>query len=263
VFERIGQLWLERRHPPRADAIRGRLLCVHGMWGGSWYWTSWLRRFAEAGWDAWAVNLRGHHGSHPGLAVDGLGLRDYVADVVRCMEGIGEVALVGHGMGGLLVQAAAAETAPPAAVVLASAPPRGVLAVRGAVLRRLPRYLGTLASGRGFRPTPADAEALLFNNCPPDLRRDACARLVPESGRAVREIALGRLAVDSRRLRGPLLVVGAALDAVAPAAVQRRIAARYRAEYRELAGRAHMPMLEPGWEAAADELLGWLGRARA
>ena len=113
-------------------------------------------------------------------------------------------------------------------------------------------------SGRGFVPTAADARALLFNNMPPELARDAHARLVPESGRAAREVALGRIAVDPARLRCPVLVVAAERDAITPVAIGRKLASRYRAEYRELAGHAHMPMLEEGWEAVADDLLGWL-----
>jgi pimeloyl-ACP methyl ester carboxylesterase len=258
VFERIGELWLERKLPPGAGPPRGRLLLVHGAWGGSWYWAHWLRRFAAAGWDAWAVNLRGHHGSQPGTSVDGLSVVDYVADVARCVAEIGDVAVIGHSMGGLVVQKVAEQGAVRAAVLLTSAPPRGILAVRGPVLRRLARYTGPLLSGRGFVPSPADARALLFNNLPLDLARDAQARLVAESGRAAREVALGMVTVDATRVRCPLLVVGSTRDAIAPASVQQRIAARYRAEYRELADHAHMPMLEESWEAVADDLLGWL-----
>jgi non-heme chloroperoxidase len=258
VFERIGELWLERKAPPAAGTA-GRLLLVHGMWGGSWYWSHWLRRFAAGGWDAWALNLRGHHGSHPGTAVDGLGIDDYVEDVARCVAELGDVAVIGHSMGGLLVQKLAVRTRLRAAVFLTSAPPRGIVALRGPALARLWRYTGSLVTGRGFLPTPADARALLFNALPPDLARDACARLVPESGRAAREVALGLVAVDAARVRCPVLVVGAGLDRITPLATQRRIATRYGGELRVWPGHAHMPMLEDGWETAADALLGWLG----
>jgi pimeloyl-ACP methyl ester carboxylesterase len=190
--------------------------------------------------------------------VDGLGVLDYVGDVTRCVEALGDAALVGHSLGGLVVQKVAEQRALRALVVLTSAPPRGILAVRGPVLRRLARYTGALLSGRGFVPTVADARALLFNNMAPELARDAHARLVPESGRVAREVALGRVAVDAARVRCPVLVVAAERDAITPVAIGRRLAARYRAEYRELAGHAHMPMLEEGWERVADDLLGWL-----
>jgi pimeloyl-ACP methyl ester carboxylesterase len=259
VYERIGQLWLERKPPIRGPA-RGRVLLVHGMWGGSWYWGYLLRRFAEAGWDAWAVNLRGHHGSDPGVEVGGLSVRDYVADVTRCVAELGEVVLIGHSLGGLVVQKTAEQVPLRAAVFVTSAPPRGIPALHWPVLRRLGCYAGAMLGGRAFVPSRADADALLFNNLPPDVRRDAYARLVPESGRAAREVALGLVAVDPARVRCPTLVVGAGLDAITPCRVQRRIATKYGSEYRELPPHAHMLMLEDGWEAVADELLGWLAR---
>lgn len=258
MFERIGELWLERKPPPPTGAA-GRLLLVHGMWGGSWYWAHWTRRFAAAGWDTWAVNLRGHHGSAPGVQVDRLGIGAYVADVARCVAELGDVVVIGHSMGGLVVQKVAEAGGLRAAVFLTSAPPRGIVAVRWPVLSRLGRYAGALLSGRAFLPSPADAQALLFNNLPPDLARDAYARLVPDSGRAAREVALGLIPVDASRVRCPVLVIGAGLDRITPLGVQRRIAAKYGGDFREMPRHAHMPMLEAGWEAAADRLLGWLG----
>jgi non-heme chloroperoxidase len=259
VFERIGNLWLERQRPA-GPGPAPRVLLVHGMWGGSWYWRDLSRRVAAAGWDAWAVNLRGHHGSDPGVEVGRVRVRDYVADVAGCVAELGDVVLIGHSMGGLIAQKVA-ELAPlRAAVFLMSAPPRGITALRWPVLSRLVRYAGPLLASRPFVPTRADADALLFTLLAPDVRRDAYARLVPESGRAAREIALGLVGVDARRLRCPTLVVGAARDAISPPAVQRRIAAKYRSEYRELPAHAHMAMLEDGWEALADELASWLGK---
>jgi pimeloyl-ACP methyl ester carboxylesterase len=259
VYERIGQLWLERRLPVRS-AARGRLLLIHGLWGGSWYWGYQLRRFAAAGWDAWAVNLRGHHGSDPGVEVGGLSVGDYVADVARCVAELGQVVLIGHSLGGLVAQKAAEQLPLQAAVFVASAPPRGIPALHWPVLRRLGRHAGAMLASRAFLPSRAAADALLFNNLAPEVRRDAYARLVPESGRAAREVALGLVAVDPARVRCPTLVVGAALDTLAPCRLQRRIAAKYKSEYRELPPHAHMPMLEEGWEAVADALLGWVSR---
>ncbi len=259
MTEQIGDLWLEHR-PPSAGPRRGPLLLVHGMWGGSWYWANYVGLFAAAGWDCWALNLRGHHGSRPVPDVGRVRVRDYVADVLAVVAAVGEPAVIGHSMGGLVAQKAAETTAFRAAVFLTSAPPRGILAVRGPVLWRLLPYTRALLGGRPFVPRPRDAEALFLNNLAPDVRREAYARLVPESGRAAREMALGRVAVDAARVRCPTLVVGALRDRITPVAIQRRIAAKYRSDYRELDGHAHMPMIEAGWDAVGQELAAWLAK---
>jgi pimeloyl-ACP methyl ester carboxylesterase len=85
-------------------------------------------------------------------------------------------------------------------------------------------------------------------------------QLVPESGRAAREMALGGVAVDPAGIRCPTLVLGAEHDRITPASVQRKIAARYGSEYIEAAGHAHMLMLEEGWERPFGEVVSWLAR---
>ena len=44
---------------------RPPVLCVHGMFGGAWQFEGWLPLLAERGYEAQALDLRGHHGSRP------------------------------------------------------------------------------------------------------------------------------------------------------------------------------------------------------
>ncbi len=61
------------------------------MQGGSWYLRSWLYAAAQAGWDAWALNLRGHHGSRPVRDLGRVSLLDYVEDVHDCLPAVKKV----------------------------------------------------------------------------------------------------------------------------------------------------------------------------
>jgi non-heme chloroperoxidase len=261
LTERIADLSLEHAAP--AGPARSRcVLFVHGMWGGSWYLRNYLYAAAQAGWDAWAVNLRGH-GESP--APGGLGrasLLDYVADVRRCLDQLGPAVLVGHSMGGLIAQKTAEGGGVAAAVLLTSAPPRGISALRWPVLARMARYVPAMLGDRAFTVTRAHADALFLNGLTPERRDWAFPRFGAESGRAARELALGGLGVDPRGVQCPVLVVGAEHDRITPASLQRRIARRYRADYQEAAGHAHMPMLEDGWERPFKDVLAWMERAR-
>lgn len=257
-MERIGDLLLERAIPPgRAKGVS--LLFVHGMWGGSWYWANYLTAAAEAGWEAWAINLRGHHGSRPVPNPGRVSVLDYVQDVLDCLRRLGEVVLVGHSMGGLIVQKVAEAGGVSAAVALTSAAPRGILVLRWPVLARMVKYLAPIFGNRAFLASRADADALVLNQLPVDRQAWAYEQFVPESGRAARELAFGLIAVDEARVRCPLLVVGAERDTITPAAVQRRIARKYGADYREAAGHGHMLMLEEGWEQPFQQILEWIG----
>ncbi|MGH7300078.1 MAG: alpha/beta hydrolase [Candidatus Rokuibacteriota bacterium] len=260
MTERIADLSLEHAAP--AGRARSRsVLFVHGMWGGSWYLRNYLYAAAQAGWDAWAVNLRGH-GESP--APGGLGratLADYVADVRRCLEPLGPAVLVGHSMGGLLAQKAAEDGAVAAAVFLTSAPPRGINALEWGVLSRMARYVPAMLADRAFTVSRAHADFLFLNRLSLEQREWAFPRFGAESGRAARELAWGGLGVDARAVRCPTLVVGAEHDRITPPALQKRIARRYRADYQEAAGHAHMLMLEDGWERPFKDMVAWMERA--
>lgn len=259
LTERIDDLVLEHA-APAGPARSIPVLFVHGMWGGSWYLRNYLYAAARSGWDAWAVNLRGH-GESP--APEGLGsvtLRDYVDDVRRCLARLGRAVLVGHSMGGLIAQKAAEGEGVAAAVFVTSATPRGIYGLEWAVLSRMARYVPAMLGARAFRVSREHADHLFLNRLSPDQRDWAFPRFGAESGRAARELALGGLAVDAGAVRCPTLVVGAEDDRITPAPLQRRIARRYGAEYQEAAGHAHMLMLEDGWERPFERVLAWMER---
>ena len=230
------------------------------MQGGSWYLRTWLYAAAHAGWDAWALNLRGHHGSRTVQDLGRVSVLDYVEDVHDCLRTLREAVVIGHSMGGLVAQKAAEGGMVRAAVFVASAPPKGIRALTGPVLWRMPRYAMSILRSRPFMIAPDDAAALLGNRMTAEQQAWAYPQLVAESGRAAREMALGSIAVDPAGIRCPTLVLGAEHDRITPASVERRIAAHYGSEYLEAVGHAHMLMLEEGWELLFGQVLSWLAR---
>lgn len=259
-MEQIDDLLLDHQVPSiRKQATP--ILFVHGMWGGSWCFANYLRGAADDGWEVWAINLRGHGQSRPVPELGAVVLDDYVRDVADVLAKIGPAVVIGHSMGGLLAQIAATRGGVRAAAFLATAAPRGIVVLRWPALSRMPRYLGAMLGGRPFRPTDADAVALLLNRMTPAQRAEVLRRTVPDSGRVARALAFRPPVVDAARVRCPTLVVGAADDAITPPDVQRRIAKRYGAEYLEVEGHGHMFLLEDGWEAPLERVLAWARRA--
>lgn len=73
---------LSRRRPP--------LLFVHGAFCGAWIWNEhFLPHFADRGWEAYAVSLRGHGGSGDRNRLDEYGIGHFIADVGEAMARIG------------------------------------------------------------------------------------------------------------------------------------------------------------------------------
>jgi pimeloyl-ACP methyl ester carboxylesterase len=246
---------VEPRGPARAEPV----LFVHGMWGGAWMWEPYMEFFAARGWRCHALNLRGHHGSRPVPDIGRVSVHDYVADVRAVAEALDRPIVIGHSLGGLIAQKLAELLGPPAVVAVTPAAPRGVLALNTvelarAALRHLPEILGR----RPLMPAFEEIEALELNRLPPAQRRAVYERMVPESGRMTFDIAVTGLRVDTRRVRGPMLVVAGADDRITPAKMVRRVARRYGATLREYPGFAHMLLMEPGWERIAGDITDWL-----
>ena len=248
------------------ESDRPPLLFVHGAGHGAWCWAEhFLDFFAEHGFDSYALSLRGHGESGGRERLRWTSIADYVSDVEQVAAGLPrEPVLVGHSLGGRVVQTYLDGRESPAAVLLAPPPRNGMLgpAVRTfrdhpwlsmqVILTRTPRTLfATPELVRRFFFSPELGEEQL---------REYAARMGSESFRALLELVYIR--PDRARIRGvPLLVLGGGGDYfIRPSAI-RRTAEAYGAECTILPGLAHDMMLDARWRQAAEAMLEWLGRA--
>jgi len=245
-------------HALPAGPSRGApVLFIHGLWGGAWAFENYLRMTAERGREAWAINLRGHHGSRPVRSLADVRFEDYVDDVDDALDAIGPAAVVGHSMGGLIAQVVASRVDVTAAVFMASVPPPGIPLLTWPLARRALRYAVDVLRPRAFRIREADVKALALNAAPPALQSDLAARFVADSGRVARQLAFGEVPAP-QRVRCRTLVVGAGRDRLTPARLQRRLARHYRADYLESTTHGHMLPVEPGWREPLARVLAWL-----
>jgi pimeloyl-ACP methyl ester carboxylesterase len=156
------------------------LLFVHGAWHAAWCWDRFLDYFAEKGYRALAVSLRGHGGSPSPRHVSGCSLSDYVDDVKSVVESLQSApVLIGHSMGGFVVQKYLEASDAPAAVLIASAPPQGARRFALFLLRRYPwptvRSLVTRDAAHGYN-TPSTARDLFFSPATPEWTSAATPR---------------------------------------------------------------------------------------
>lgn len=130
-LELISQEPLVRTH-------RTPLLFVHGMWHGAWCWAeNFLPYFAQNGYNAYALSLRGHGQSDGREKLRWTSLDDFVADVSQSVDQFEHPpVLIGHSMGGMILQKYLETHQAPAAILLASGPPRGLIPATLRVARR-------------------------------------------------------------------------------------------------------------------------------
>jgi len=258
----IGDLALDVSVPPRPS--QPPVLMVHGIMGGAWYFAKWLKFFGARGHPAYALNLRGHHGSRPVENFGRVSVMDYVADVRDASSGIRErhpgapLILVGHSMGGLIVQKAAESISPAAAILLSSVPPRGIPLLSWPLFRRELKHVPAMLASRAITVNPRDAADLFLNRVDPTEVASFLPLWAPASGRAGREITFGRIAVDGRLVTCPVLAVAGADDVAIPTRIQRKIARKYDAPFRAYEGNAHFLIWEAGWDRIAADAAAWL-----
>jgi non-heme chloroperoxidase len=238
------------------------VLFVHGYFADATVWNEWLPYFAERGFPAYALNLRGRGGSEPFAGLGRASIADFVDDVRVVVRYVaaehGAPAAVGHSMGGLLVQLLAAEQALRAAVLVAPAPPRGISVLTPGVVVKQLKYLPSILTSRLVSPSATDLRALVLNRLKPAQQNALIASLVPDSGRAARDMSVVGVAVDRSRVRCPMLVVTGDDDRFIPRRISARVARRYGAELRVFEDHAHMLVVEHGWRAVASAIADWL-----
>lgn len=241
---------LERQ--PASDQGLAPLLFVHGLGHGAWCWEHWLDAAAEAGHPAYAVSLRGHAGSGGRLRT--ARLSDYVDDVVRTAESLpGRPVLVGHSMGGLVVQKALARYAAPAAVLVATVPSRPALGSLALIARQHPGDAARVLVG-GSLPMRAE---YLFTDLPATEARRHTERCGPESPLAQFQLLLHRAAKPALGAP-PVLVLGTPDDRLVPLGDVRATARRYAASMLEFPGLGHDLMLDARWREPFDAMRSWL-----
>lgn len=249
------------------------VVLIHGMWCTGANLAPVAAGLSARGFSCHAPTLPAHEvgAAHPEVGAMSLG------DYVDFLEGWLEAQrfsqppiLVGHSMGGLLAQLLTARLATKqgvfALVLLTPASPAGILAIR---LKPLLAFAPVL-SRPGFwsRPHLPSRTTLSRYGCagvPPERHEALYDSLVAESGRAVFEIALWPIdrhhaaRVDPEAVRCPVYVVSGGLDGLTPAAVVRKVAARYPgAALRHYPERGHWVIDDDHTEAMCGEIAAWL-----
>jgi pimeloyl-ACP methyl ester carboxylesterase len=245
-------------HAAPQRVLHDPVLFVHGYYADASAWTEWLTRFAAHGTPAYAVNLRGRSGSRPNTLLGSASISDFADDAAAVATHLGCPGVIGHSMGGLIAQCLAERGGARAAVLLTPAPPRGIPLLNARLAMKQFKILPQILLSRVVQPDLEALRALAFNCTPAALQDVALARMVPESGRAAREMSITGVPIDRARVRCPLLVVAAAEDRFIPARIVAKVAARYGAPLETVAHHGHMLIIEPGWEALADNAEAWL-----
>ena len=252
-------------HQPERRSRKPPLLLVHGALTGSWLWTEFAAFLAERGWEAHAVNLRGHFTSDM-ADLSETSMRDYADDVGVAMRHLGRPAvIIGWGIGALAGLMYAERNPVLGMVLLAPSPPAAALPRRPDEheLKAVPAvydaaWWGWTGSREELRERMPDMD---------DQDLEKMTELLDgarESGLARRERMLGIPIDPSGLMDTPSLVIGAGLDDVIHPTEARRTADLLGAAYEYFPSATHFGLVmgEHTWPEVAQSVLGWLEERR-
>ena len=240
------------------------LLFVHGAWHAAWCWDeNFLSYFADKGYRAVALSFRGHGESPTDKPLRACSVADYVEDVHSVAQQLpSPPVIIGHSMGGLIVQKYLERYDAPAGVLMTSIPPQGNLGNALRWIRERPSdFVKMTVTGKAlpYINPPQLARQRFFSTHTPeaDVRKYA-ARLQEDSSRIGIDCLLLRLP-RPKRVTAPMLVLGADEDGAHTRKEIIATARAYGTEAEFFPDMGHNMMLEPGWAAVAERIHTWCG----
>jgi len=259
--ERTEQLEIIEAGPAKGRRKRP-ILFVHGAFAGAWCWAEhFLPYFAKQGFRACAVSLSGH-GASPGRErLDWLSIADYVRDLEQAVATVGgDPILVGHSMGGFVVQKYLERATAPGVVLMATVPPQGLLSASISLAFSNPGLFTDVNSmmHHGRVSLETLQQALFAGPVTVEKLRACYRQMQPESQRAMWDMTFFNLPQLRRERCPPMLVLGATHDMLVPPSEVEKAARCYGTEAEIFPGMGHVMMLEAEWQKVADRIIEWL-----
>lgn len=246
---------------------------IHGMYLTPSVWQPWEEYFQNLGYKtqspAWPLHdtsVMKQNSVHPNEKLAELTLPEIVQYYKELIEAMEEPPiLIGHSMGGLIVQQLLANNIGAAGIAIHSAPPQGVIPMSLDFIKANWPHLSPFASST--EPSQLTLEQFsfaFFNTELNDMQKQAFEKhIVPES-RAVGKAPLSSDgSVDYEVARVPLLIISGGEDKIIPASLNYSNFEEYRdspaiTDYREFSDRNHWTILQQGWETVANHAHQWL-----
>ncbi|GAB6147445.1 alpha/beta hydrolase [Desulfocicer niacini] len=195
------------------ESSKPPLFFVHGAWHGAWCWKPLMDYLAEKGFTSYALDLPGH-GNRKSEGVAALGIMDYVSEVEASIQELTLVkpVLIGHSMGGLIVQKFLEKNDALSSVIIAPCPAMGgSLFLPIKYFRHAPKAGITATFGRKTAIKNEEmCQRLFFNDIQKKDLEAHFERLGFESSKAIRQMVIPFCKLKAAKISSTPIAVAAA-----------------------------------------------------
>jgi pimeloyl-ACP methyl ester carboxylesterase len=204
------------------------LYFVSGMFSNINFWNDFIKFFSDKGFNCKVVNLTEN------LILKNACLLDYINNTKKTI-GSKDI-LIGHSMGGFIVQKIAEELPVKATVAIAPPNPKGFKAQSLSLfyiylsLRSI-RYLPYILFKKPFIPSFSYLRLILFNDMDEKIAKKYYHELEKQSAIIIYELISRKYGIDKKKIKSPLLFIGKNRDRLVPCEVVKKLACKYNVDY--------------------------------
>lgn len=236
-------------------------------------WNEWRTYFESKGYQTVAppwpyknASPEALRNSHPNREIAGnrlAALTDHYDNIVRQLPG--KPILIGHSIGGLIVQILLQRGLGFSGVAIHSVPPQGIITFKFSFLKAGWGPLGFFTPvKKTFLMSFSQWQYAFTNGMDCDAQKEAYYKFaIPESKLIVRDTITKAARVDFKKSRAPLLLTSGSDDNTIPASLNYSNYVKYNnsnsvTDYKEFKGRNHFVLGQPSWREDADYIFSWL-----
>jgi alpha-beta hydrolase superfamily lysophospholipase len=246
------------------------IVFVHGMYMNGVSWDPWVERARARGYESSAPSWPFHDGTPAELrasAPAGLGALTFGAVVDHFTKIVSGLAtppvLIGHSIGGLVVQKLINDGFGSVGVAISPAPPQGIFTLDPTFFKANFPHINPFA---GSRPVIMTPERFQFTFCNTMSAADSNIAfdtyVTPESRNVPRSTLTQQGHIDFTRAHAPLLVIAGDSDHLVPQPLVEKEVKAYKGtgivDFRAFPHRSHFICNQEGWEEVADFALDWI-----
>jgi pimeloyl-ACP methyl ester carboxylesterase len=206
-------------------------------------WAPFIKFFEHKGYDCKAIDL------NSGCNLRKTRFNDFVEKVkiVTSEEDI----LIGHSMGGLIVQKVAEKTCFKAGICICPAPPNGISINLVRFSKQL-IYLPYILFNKPFKPSYKICKEIFLNGMDEQHTKKIYDNLQIQSAKVTYELAKNKIIVDESKIKMPLLFIARKNDKTIPLDIVKKIADKYNAELKIYPGNHY---IFDNWQPIAEDIL--------
>lgn len=247
------------------------IIFIHGMFQNDRSWKKWIAYFEEGGFNCIAEPWPYHEGepgdlrSNTPAELGDLRLEDIVKKYEGIISSLDEKPIViGHSVGGLIVQLLANKDLISLGVAVSSVAPNAMLSLDWNFFKNSSKIANPFKGDEPFMMTPDGFHHAFCNTLTEQEALVAYEETALHDSRNVlRDCMMKPGHVDLAIPHVPLLFIAGAKDNIIPDQLVEKNSKAYKdensiTEYKEFSGRSHFICCEPGWEEVVEYAYNWI-----